>query len=100
MLTYLSSYLAMASAIYYVVFEGVMSVIDPKFHDYFIPHSFDVSGQLLSTQGYITVTVTAQNRRPVQTVTARCAPILRNMSHDSCDISSTQLSIIAVTSVS
>lgn len=43
MLTYLSSYLAMASALYYVVFEGVMSIIDPKFHDYFIPHSFDVS---------------------------------------------------------
>lgn len=43
MLTYLSSYLAMASAFYYVIFEGVMSVIDPKFHDYFIPHSFDVS---------------------------------------------------------
>lgn len=43
MLTYLSSYLAMASAFYYVIFEGVMSIIDPKFHDYFIPHSFDVS---------------------------------------------------------
>lgn len=43
MLTYLSSYLAMASAFYYVVFEGVMSIIDPGFHDYFIPHSFDVS---------------------------------------------------------
>lgn len=26
-----------------VLFAGVMSVIDPKFHDYFIPHSFDVS---------------------------------------------------------
>jgi hypothetical protein len=29
MLTYLSSYLAMASAFYYVVFEGVMSIVDP-----------------------------------------------------------------------
>lgn len=45
MLTYLSSYLAMASAFYYVVFEGVMSIIDPGFHDFFIPHSFDVSVQ-------------------------------------------------------
>lgn len=45
MLTYLSSYLAMASAFYYVIFEGVMSVLDPGFHDYFIPHSFDVSQQ-------------------------------------------------------
>jgi hypothetical protein len=43
MLTYLSSYLAMASAFYYVIFEGVMSIVDPGFHDYFIPHSFDVS---------------------------------------------------------
>jgi hypothetical protein len=47
MLTYLSSYLAMASAFYYVIFEGVMSIIDPGFHDYFIPHSFDVSAVLL-----------------------------------------------------
>jgi hypothetical protein len=43
MLTYLSSYLAMASAFYFVIFEGVMSIVDPGFHDYFIPHSFDVS---------------------------------------------------------
>lgn len=32
----------MGSAFYYCLFEGVMSVIDPKFHDYFLTRSFDV----------------------------------------------------------
>ncbi|KAF8057139.1 hypothetical protein HT031_006148 [Scenedesmus sp. PABB004] len=46
-LIYLSSYLAMGAAFFYVMFEGIMSVIDPKaragdFHDYFLTRSFDV----------------------------------------------------------
>lgn len=32
----------MGSAFFYCLFEAVMSVIDPKFHDYYLPRSFDV----------------------------------------------------------
>lgn len=33
---------AMGAAFYYCLCEGVMSVVDPKFHDYFLTRSFDV----------------------------------------------------------
>ncbi|WIA41540.1 hypothetical protein OEZ86_008910 [Tetradesmus obliquus] len=42
MLAYLSSYLAMASAFYFCVLEGVMSVVDASWHDYFMMRGFDV----------------------------------------------------------
>lgn len=76
MLTYLSSYLAMASALYYVVFEGAMSIIDPKFHDYFIPHSFDVSGspcQAVPGRAFI-VRAGLLLRQPCPTTRARQQP--------------------------
>lgn len=33
----------MGAAIYYTLFEGIMSVVDPKFHDYFVPRAFDIT---------------------------------------------------------
>lgn len=32
----------MGAAFYLCIFEGVMSVVDPGFHDYFVTRSFDV----------------------------------------------------------
>lgn len=32
----------MGASFYYCMFEGIMSVVDPGFHDHFITRSFDV----------------------------------------------------------
>uniref|UniRef100_A0A383WC27 Glycosyltransferase 2-like domain-containing protein n=1 Tax=Tetradesmus obliquus TaxID=3088 RepID=A0A383WC27_TETOB len=42
LLAYLSSYLAMAAAFYACMLEGVLSVVDPGWHDYFMMRGFDV----------------------------------------------------------
>ena len=42
MLSYVSSYLAMGAAFYFMLFEGVMSVLNPGFHDVFMIRGFDL----------------------------------------------------------
>jgi hypothetical protein len=41
-LSYVSTYLAMGSAFFFVIFEGVMSIMDPGFHDIFMIRGFDI----------------------------------------------------------